>query len=244
MLHPLISIGVGAVIAILFGGIFGKIVYGIIPGVLVAIGVMVWLSRRVMLDLQRRMNRVQELLTPRTMRPGSKPPFDEAVSVLEGGMKWVRWQPLVEGQLAGHIGSIYYLDKRFKEATPWLEKSTPRNWVAMAMLGANLYRRKRDDEMKATFEKAVKHSAKESLAWNMYAWCLWKRDDLDGAIAVLNRARETVKNDERTDRNLEALQNRRGMKMGGWEMMWYQFHLETPPQAMMPQARFSRRHTR
>jgi hypothetical protein len=79
----------------------------------------------------------------------------------------------------------------------------------------------------------VKYNRKESLLWNLYAWCLWKRGDGEEAMRVLNRGREVLKNDEKIESNLEALRNKKKMKMRGWKEMWYQFHLEAPPQPKM-----------
>ena len=92
------------------------------------------------------------------------------------------------------------------------------------------------------FEVAVEGSPKEALLWNVYAYCLWKSSQKDKAISVLERALEHVSSDERTRDNLKALQNNKKMKMRGWNMMWYQFHLDTPPQPKMPQPKM--RHQR
>lgn len=242
MLSFVASLAVAVVVTLVVGMPLGRIVYGIIPGI-IAFGV-TWfvIGRRVMNDLQERMGRVQKMLTPKNPMKPTKPRIDDAVKVLEGGYKWVRWSPFVEGQLAGQIGALYYLDKRFEEARPYLEKSSGRNWVAKAMLGALYYKKKQKDSMVEAFEAALKHSAKESLLWNTYAWCLYKQQDRDGAIAVLNRAVEKLGDEERTAKNLQAVKNSKGMKMKGWSEMWYQFHLEKPPQvSALPTKQFGKR---
>jgi tetratricopeptide (TPR) repeat protein len=200
----LVGIGVGALFSILISG-WG---YGIIPGLIVAVVVFVVLGRRVLKDLQARMGEVQKILTPSNPSARAKPRIDDAVVVLQAGIdRWKPWQFFVEGQVCGQIGMLYYLDQRFDLAQPHLEKSSPRNWIAKSMLGAIYFRRKRPDEMKEAFESAIRFSAKESLLWNAYAWCLYKRQLRDDAIAVLNRAVEKLGNEERTTRNLTAVQN-------------------------------------
>lgn len=242
MLSVAASLAAAVAVTLLVGLPFGRVLYGVVPGI-IAFGV-VWylIGRRVMNDLQTRMTRVQKLLTPKNPMQQSKPRIDDAVKILLGGYKWVKWSPFVEGQLAGQIGALYYLDQRFDEARPYLEKSSARNWVAKAMLGALHFRRKQTQPMIAAFEQAVKYSAKESLLWNVYAWCLYKQQDRDRAIEVLNRAVAKLGDEERTVKNLQAVQNSKGMKMKGWNEMWYQFHLEKPPQvSALPQGQFGKR---
>lgn len=240
MLNLLISLGAGVGVGALFALLFSGWGYGVIPGLIVAVIVFVVLGRRVLKDVQGRMARVQKILTPKNPTKHTKPRIDDAVAVLQEGIdKWRPWQFFVEGQICGQIGMLYYLDKRFDLAQEPLEKSSPRNWISKAMLGTIYYRRKRPDDMKAAFEEATKYSPKESLLWNVYAWCLYKRQDRDGAISVLNRAVEKLGSEERTARNLTAVQNSKGMKMKGWNEMWYQFHLEKHPQ--MQQQQFGKR---
>ena len=233
----LAGIGVGALFSILLSG-WG---YGIIPGLIVTVVVFVVLGRRVLKDLQGRMAEVQKILSPSHPTARTKPRIDDAVAVLQAGIdRWKPWQLFVEGQVCGQIGMLHYLDQRFDLAQPQLEKSSPRNWISKAMLGAIYFRRKRPNEMKEAFESAIRFSPKESLLWNAYAWCLYKRQMRDEAISVLNRAVEKLGAEERTARNLTAVQNSKGMKMKGWNEMWYQFHLEKPPQTMQQQ-QFGRR---
>lgn len=247
MLTLALSLGVGAVVTALFTLLLGKVVYGIIPGILAMGVVIVLVVRRVGADLQRRANEVGELLQPKNPTQQFKPAeakrrIERAIAILEGGMKWQAWNPLTRGQIYGQIGTLHFVRQDYGKAKHFLADSSPRNWMAMAMLAAIHFRDGDDDAMKTSFEAAVKHNARESLAWNAYAWCLHQRDDRDGAIAVLNRASEHVGTDERTQRNLKGLQNGRKPRMNGWGMQWYQLGLEPPPQMNSPlQPRFSRR---
>ena len=242
MLSFVIASAASILATLAFGALLGKVAYGIIPGVIVFGVVWFLIGRRVMRDLQARMQLVQKMLTPKNPMKPTKPRIDDAVKVLEDGYKWNKWSPFVEGQLAGQVGALYFLDKRFDDALPHLEKSSARNWVAKAMLGVIWFKRKRPEPMVEAFESALKHSGKESLLWNVYAWCLYKRQDRDGAIEVLNRAVEKLGEEERTMKNLQAVKNSKGMKMRGWNEMWYQFHLETPPPVSpLPQRQFGKK---
>ena len=126
---------------------------------------------------------------------------------------------------------IHYLHR--ETGSTYLENAMGRHWIAKAMLAVLHFKRKQYGEMKTIFEKTVKRAKKESFVWNLYAWCLWKTNDRDGAIDVLSRGLEYVKEDQRLEGNRLALQNKKKMKMRGWSEMWYQFHLDKPPQPKM-----------
>lgn len=234
MYNILISLGAGTLVTILFGWLLGMprvvVGYGIIPGIIVLIAVLIWLTRRTGKALQAVMDRVQAELTP---RPGLKPDpsrFDRAVGILEEGYVYKRWQVFVGSTIDAQIGMLLYLQKKFDEAEPYLERAVWRNWVSKAMLAVTHFRRKNYDKMQEIFEKTTKVAKKESLLWNLYAWCVWKKGDRDAAIDILSRGGEILSDDERLATNKSALQKGKKMKMRGWNEMWYQFHLDTPPQ--------------
>jgi tetratricopeptide (TPR) repeat protein len=244
VLFPLASLAFGAVVGALFGWLLGHWGFGVAPGILAAIGMLWYLSRVVLRDVNARAQRVQELLTPKspTAQMNVKAKLDEAIAQLRPALRWDRYVPFVAPQIHSQIGQLLYMDKRFEEAERHLAAGSDRNWIGVAMLASIHYRRKRYDDMKAALERAVKYSPREALLWNLWAWFLNGNGDRSGAIEVLVRAQKHVANDERTRKNLEALQNGKGVKLRGWDMMWYQFLFEVPQQAM-PQPQFARRAT-
>ncbi|MBN1945268.1 MAG: hypothetical protein JW797_06295 [Bradymonadales bacterium] len=237
MYSLLIGLGSGTLITLLVGFLLGypRIVvwYGLIPGTIVAVGAFIYLSRRFGKQLERLMLRVQEDLqqkNPYKVEPGK---IDRAIENLKQGYRFKRWLLLSRSQIDGQIGQLYYLDKRFDEAKPYLERAFTRNWIAKGMLAVLYYKRKQYDKMKQIFQMTVKATKKESLLWNLYAYCLWKIGERDAAIATLAKAGEILKDDPRIESNRLALQKNKKMKMRGWQEMWYQFHLEAPPQPKM-----------
>ena len=206
---------------------------GLLPFLVLFPGLFIFLGRKtnrrieaVVEEAQKQMMQVQNARTP-SQREGM---LEKAIDILKKGYAYQHHQFLVGAQLNAQIGQLYYLQKKFDEARPYLEKSYRRNGVAVAMLACLHYMKKRYDEMEKVFARALKDNPKESLLWNLYAWCQWKRGQSDTAMKVLNRGLEKLKDDERIKGNLEALQNNKKMKMRGWKEMWYQFHLEAPPQ--------------
>ena len=230
MINLLLSIAAGVVVTILFSFLLGfgdfRILYGILPGLIALAGTYFWLARKAMRDHEGYFTRAQEELKGQHI--------DRAVDILKEAYPLGKKQFLVAPQVDGQIGTILFMSRRFDESEPYLKRSFNRNWIPRAMLGVLYYKRKKNDDMKSVFEDAVKHNKKQALLWNLYAYCLWKTNDRQGAISVLNRALVAVPDDEKTKANLNALQNDKKMKMRGWNLLWYQFHLEKPP-AQQPQ---------
>ncbi len=239
MYNVLISLGVGVLVFVAFsfalgGGEFAWF-YGLVPGLAAQLGAYFFLARRSMNAVQAISARAQAKLAAAQQSGGNRSQkqldraVNDAIAVLKEGYEHGKWQFFVEAQIDGQIGQLLYMVKQYDKAQSYLERSFNRNWVARAMLGALLYKKKKYDRMKEVFEEAVDKNKKESLLWNLYAYCMWKQGKKDEALDVLNRAIEHVGSDDKTKANLKALQNDKKMKMRGWNMMWYQFHLDAPP---------------
>ena len=225
MYNLLISLAAGLITTIIFASIFGQgawsILYGIVPGLLVLLGVYIWLARRSIAQLQALGEAAQVQLQNRNI--------DRAIEIFKSGYPIGKWQFLIKGQLDAQIGTILFVAQRFDEAEPYLKGAFAKNWTARAMLAVLYYKRRKFDEMITVFEDAVSANKKEALLWNLYAYCLWKAKKRDKAIEVLNRAAEALEGNEVTRKNLEALKNGRKMKMRSWNQLWYQFHLDRMP---------------
>jgi tetratricopeptide (TPR) repeat protein len=162
--------------------------------------------------------------------------LEKAVRELQSAFRYSKWQIYVEGQINSQIGMIYYMKRDFNTAFPYLEKAFFKNWAAMGMLAISYMKRNKNDKMRMTFEKALQGSPKESLLWNLYAYCLVEINDTTKAMEVLTRGLKKLPGDERIKFNLDALQNGKKMKMKNFGDMWLQFHLERPSAVMKQQA--------
>ncbi len=174
------------------------------------------------------LNQRKDLLQNKTRRNAV---IDEAIKKLKEGYKLAPWQFFVRSQIDAHIGVLLYRDKQdINAALPYLERSFKRHWLAQAMLAVAYMKKHKPEKMEETFELAVRLNKKEDLLWNLYAYCLNKIKKRDKAIEVLSRARKILPDNQRLIDNLVALQNNKKMKMKDYNEMWYQFHLEKPPQ--------------
>ncbi len=236
MYNLLIATAVALITTALFGTLLGgesfRLWYGLIPG-MIGFGIAYFILAR------RSMKQVQGIFT-RAQRQLQSQNIDQGIEILKEAYDLGKWQFFVKAQVDAQIGSVLYMAQRFDEAEPFLKRAFKKNWTARAMLGTLYYKRKKYKEMETVFEEAVKANKKESLLWNLYAYCMWKSGQRDKAIDVLNRAVDKLGEEKRTKKNLKALKNGRKMKMRNWNMTWYQFHLDRPP-AQRQQARFQRR---
>lgn len=234
MINLAIALVSGTVVTLIFGYSLGatgfSIWYGIAPGLITAIGAYIFLARRIFKKVQDLASEAQQLAQG-AQSPKSRN-IDQAVKTLKQGYDYAKWQFLVQSQIDAQIGTILYSAQKFDQAENYLKGAIAKNWVAKTMLGTLYYKKKKFDKMEEAFEEAVVANKKQALAWNIYAYCLWKSRKRDKAIEVLNRALEKI-DDERTESNLKALKNNRRMKMRKWGGQWYQFHLDKPPQKQM-----------
>lgn len=154
--------------------------------------------------------------------------FEKAVRVMKDALCYAPWQIYVKEQINSQIGMAYYIKRDFSNAFPYLEKSFFKNWVAMGMLGISYMKRQKRDKMEKTFEKAVQWNGKESIIWNLYAYCLSEEmGDRSKAISVLEKGLKKLPGDTHISENLENLRSGHKMKMRSFGDLWYQFHLET-----------------
>ena len=238
MYNLLIALGAGLLAFVGFSFLVGggdfRPLYGLVPALFVLGGAYVYLAKRTLGQMEQLMQRAQQ---PLQKLQNSRHPtqgeqeraIGEAVQILKEGYVWEKWQFWSKAQLDGQIGQLLYMVKKFPQSEKYLRNSLKRNWLAQAMLGALYYKKDKVEEMVEVFDAAIKVNKKESLLWNLYAYCLTQKGRQDEAIGILNRALEQMPKDAKTRTNLEALQNHKKMQMRAWNMAWYQFHLETPP---------------
>jgi tetratricopeptide (TPR) repeat protein len=205
----------------------------ILPAVVAGVVAYILLARRSVKQLEAVMSQVQKELGGRRI--------DKAIALLEAAFPLARWQFLVASQLHGQIGSLLYIQKKFEEAEPHLQKSFVKMWPARAMLGAQHFRRKEWKEMESVFDAAVRANKGESLLYAVYAWCEDKRGERTKAIEILQRGTAQVKSDERLKTLLARLQNDKRMKLEAFGEQWWQFWLETPPMMQGPGGTFGPR---
>ena len=196
----------------------------ILPGVAAAIGAYWFLARRTGKQLEQTMGLAQKEMLAR------KP--ERAVAALESAFPLARWQYGIASSLHANIGVLLYVQKKFDEAEVHLRQSGAtllKLWLAQAMLGAQLFRKKQYAEMEKVFEGALRGNKGESLIYAVYAFCQSSRGEKKKAIEVLQRGATENPSDEKLKTLLQRGQNDKRLDLTAWGEQWWQFWLETPP---------------
>ena len=165
MINLLLSLAAGAAGFLLF--LLTGIAHAwgsILPGVAAAVGTYILLARRTGKQLEAVMGVAQKEMMAR------KP--EKAVAALQEAFSLARWQFGVASSLHANIGVLLYVQKKFEEAEPHLRKGAAtmiKLWLAQAMLGAILFRRKQYPEMEKVFEAAMRGNKGETLLYGVKA---------------------------------------------------------------------------
>lgn len=204
-------------------------------GILLGLGLFIYLGRRTQAKLEKIFSRAGEQL--------KKQQFEPAIETIKEGYKLGSWQFLVKGSIDGQIGVIQYLRKKNEEAEPLLRSASSQHYIAKAMLAVLQWKRGEKKLAKESFNTAMKSGKKESLVYAVYAYFLNEIRERDAAIEVLNKGLKVCEGDERLLTNRNLLQNNKAMKMKVYGEQWYQFMLERPMvrQEPPPFARVSKR---
>lgn len=215
-------IAIVAGLAVFFGfQLFFSWYASILPGVIAFVAVYIVLAQRTMKKVSALSERAQ-----REMQ-AQKP--DRAAETFRQGLGLSKEQFLVGPLMHANLGTLLYVQKKFEDARPHLEKGYPRNYVSRAMLACYFFKKQAWERMEKEFETAVKYGKKDGLMWSLYAYALVQSGQKDKAIQVLSRGAQRNPSDERLKSNLLALQNNKRMKMRAYGPQFYQFHLEPPP---------------
>lgn len=237
MINIILSIILGVLVWVLSVIVFFDSVWaGLLPFFIVGIGSMIVLNRRTNKKVQEIFMNSQEMMQNMAKLPSEqarKNLLDKCVEELKKAYAYKNYMLFLDKQVNAQIGSIYYIQKRFKDAEPYLADAFVQQGIAIAMYACILFRNKKEEEMVKAFEKCLRFSRKMPLLWNLYAWCLNEFKKRDDAINVLNRGLIENPGDKIIQDNIDLLKNSGTMKMRAYEMQWYQFWLEEPPKQML-----------
>lgn len=199
-----------------------KVGYAIVPALL-ALGATYFF-------VARRHARRIEGLVQRSMHELQQQRVGAAVELLRQGYPHARWVFLMRAQLDGQIGMLKYLDRKFDEAVPLLEKAWSKHWVAKGMLAADHFRHHRSAPALATLDAAIAANKKEPLLYGLKAWMQVRLKDEPGARATLAAGDAATSGNPAIKENLLRLANGKELQMRDFGDVWWQFHLEKPTQ--------------
>ena len=230
MINLILSLIIGAAVWVGTTFLFDSVWGGIVPFIIVFIASMAILNRKTSQKIAVIMRNVEGMMQNLASLPSEqarKNLLDKAVNELKKAYAYKHYTFFLEQQINAQIGTLYYVQRRFDEAEPYLANAFAQQSVAVCMYACILFRKKDKSGMVAAFEKAFKLSRRNApVLWNLYAWCLLELDDRDGAIAVLNRGLAENPGDKITQDNVNSAKNGNKIQMRNFNEQWYQFWLD------------------
>jgi tetratricopeptide (TPR) repeat protein len=206
--------------------------FALVIGIVAGLGCMIYLSRRIMKQLEPMFAQAQKQAQARQ--------FKMAVKTLESILPLARWQVMLGAQIHSQMGVFYYADKQEALALEHLKKGSVRSPDSQLMLATMLFRKDDLSQMKEVLDMTIRFNKKQMIVYNAYAFMLQMKKDTEGAMAVLQKGLKAQEGHESTQDNLMRLQNNKKMNMKPFGMNWYSLQLEKPPLSMM-QDQFSGR---
>ncbi len=219
-----------SLIAALLAGLFTfvllalatRALYAIVPALAALAGVYVWLARK--------HGKAAEAIVLAAAEEIQNQRVEGAIEILKKAYAHTGWVFLLRGQIDGQIGAYRYIQRKFDEARPYLEKSWSKLWVAKGMLAADLFRRHKGEEAVVLLARVTEDNKKEALLYALRAYMLIKLKRREEAQKALAAGVAAVPGDKALQENLTRLQNGEDLRIHEFGEGWWQFHLERPTQ--------------
>ena len=229
MYNVLLSVGAGALVAVIAWAIFGPWA-AIAPALLVSLLVMFLLARRTAAQVEAEVKRVLPLLQERRI--------DEAETLLVGvKKKYGPWQFMLAGQIDSQLGMIDYLQMKFDEARPKLEAGKWRNWAAQLALGCIHYRQGRKAEAWKAFQAAADAGSKETLVYCVWATLLTRDGLRKEALDAVAKGLAQQPTSQMLKDLHSKIANDRKIDVKAFGEAWYQYFPEDLAKEMVMRGR-------
>jgi len=214
----ILSLALGVVTFVLVAVFFDPLA-AVVPAMMVLLIALVALLLRVKRKVDAEMQGIVPLLQRRQVA--------EAQRYLEGlRARHARWMPLLNGQVDAQLGMIDYLQLKFDEALPRLEKGKWRNWMALGCIGAIHYRKGRHEQAWTAFQKAVDIAKKEPMAYVVFAVLLNRAGMRDRSLEVMNAGLKVLPDNKLLKDLKSKIANKKRIKTSKLGDSWYQFFPE------------------
>ncbi len=190
-----------------------------IPAIFVFGIALFFLTRRISKILEVEMEAIVPLLQARKV--------DEARAHLDAvRAKYGRWQFLLDGQVAAQVGMIDYLQMKWDDALPRLEKGRWRNWAAILCIG--LIHHRKGDKTKAyeEFANAASSSSTEAMIYLVWVTVLTRDGKRKEALDALAQAKTAMPENDLIKRLHKTVANKKKINTKTFPQTWYQFFPE------------------
>lgn len=205
--------------------------YGsILPAVLLSGGLLFVIARRVNARVTEEVAAVTPLLQAQDIAG--------AQAHLRGiQQRWGRWQLYLDAQLESQLGMIDYMQGKWDEALPKLEKGQWRNAYALICIGAIRHRKGDKEAAWAAFGKAVEADPKESMAYLVHAVLKANSGDREGALKVLGDGLGALPEQAALTKLQHTIANKKKIDVKQLPQTWYNFFPEDAVRPMLVRGR-------
>jgi len=216
-----------------------------IPAIFVFGITLFFLTRRISKILEAEMELIVPLLQARKV--------DEARTHLDSVRdRYGRWQFLLDGQVAAQMGMIDYLQMKWDDALPRLEKGRWRNWAAILCIALIHHRKGNKEKAYEEFAAAAKSSGTEPMIYMVWVTVLSRDGKRAEALEALAQAKVDMPDNEHIKNLHRTVANKKKINTKQFPQTWYQFFPEDmlkqhmlkgrqQQMAQMPQPRFGGR---
>jgi len=202
----------------------------ILPALLVSGGAMFFLARRINKIIEAELARLPPLLEARKV--------DEAEAVLRSVQaRYSRWQLYLEQQLEAQLGMIDYLQMKWDDALPKLERGSWRNAHALICVGAIHFRKGDKAAAWEALTKAQDADGKELMTHLVHAVLRTRGGDRAGALEVVARGLEALPDNQQLKQLQRRIANKKKIDVKQLPQTWYQFFPEDYAKQMMVRGR-------
>ncbi|MCB9670833.1 MAG: hypothetical protein H6736_04535 [Alphaproteobacteria bacterium] len=202
----------------------------VVPGLLVTGVTLYLLARRIGQLVEAEMAALVPLMQERKV--------DEAKAKLEAiKQQYGRWQLLLEGQMDAQVGMIDYLQMKFDEALPRLEKGRYRNWTALACIGCIHWRKGRKDDAWKAFEEAHAAGPKDPIFYLLWATLLHRDGKRTEALQALDHGLKAMPGNQTLLDLQRTIANKKQVSTKHFPQTWYQFFPEDMAKQMIMRGR-------
>lgn len=218
MLNLLISAALGIATFVVVAAIYTPVA-AVLPALLVLGIALFLLTRRIGRLVDAEMRKLVPMLQAQQIEP-ARAHLDSIKQ------RYGRWQVLLEGQIDAQLGMLDYLQMKWDEALPKLQKGRFRNWQAQVCIGAIHYRKGDREKAWEELSAAVGTAPKEAIVYVVFANLLLRAGDRTRALAILDQGLKSLPDSELLQRLHKDVANKRKIKPESFPETWYQFFPE------------------
>lgn len=202
----------------------------VIPGVLVTGVTFYLIAQRVGKGIEAEMAALVPLMQAQKV--------DEARHKLEEvKARYGRWQVLLDGQIDAQLGMIDYLQMKFDEALPKLERGRYNNWSALAAIGCIHWRKGDKDAAWKAFEEAHATGPKDPILYLVWGTLLSRDGKRTEALQALDHGLKDIPENQTLKNLRKTIANKKKISTKHFPQTWYQFFPEDLARQMVMRGR-------